>query len=100
MTGKVFAAFTHMATIRGMYPVFGAQGLEVLESGHPSVLIFRKKLKGETLIVAGSFSESGIELPPPGFLSEPAVDLLSGSRYSPGESLSFEPCALRWLYSS
>ncbi|MFZ2914018.1 MAG: alpha-amylase family glycosyl hydrolase [Rectinemataceae bacterium] len=100
VTGKAFAAFAKMAALRASHPVFGVQELEVLESGHPSVLIFRKKLKGETLIVAGSFSESRIELPPPGFLSGPAVDLLSGSRYSPGESLSFEPCALRWLYFS
>lgn len=101
ITGKVFETFVKMGKIRASHPVFGVQPLEVLESGHPSVLAFRKTLSRsdgstETLIVIGNFSESPARcapLPQGGTLT----DLLSGAACSMAQPLELPPCGLLWL---
>jgi len=105
VTGQVFAGIKKMIEQRSKHSVFAVQGIEVLESGHPSVLLFRKKSKSETLVVVGNFSEYEATVPREvcarAFEGRLAVDLLaSGATAGEGASaghLTLQPCKLKWL---
>jgi glycosidase len=105
VTGQVFAGIKKMIEVRSKHSVFAVQSIEVLESGHPSVLLFRKKTKGEILIVAGNFSEYEATVPrevcAQAFEGRLAIDLLvSESADTEGllaGSLTLKPCELKWL---
>ena len=105
VTGQVFASIKKMIEQRSKHSVFAVQGIEVLESGHPSVLLFRKKSKSETLVVVGNFSECEATVPREvcarAFEGRLAVDLLaSGAAAGEGASvgpLTLKSCELKWL---
>ena len=105
VTGQVFAGIKKMIEVRSKHSVFAVQSIEVLESGHPSVLLFRKKTKGEILIVAGNFSEYEATVPrevcAQAFEGRLAIDLLvSESADTEGllaGPLTLKPCELKWL---
>jgi len=114
VTGQVFEGIKKMIEQRSKHPVFAVQSIEVLESGHPSVLMFRKKSESETLVVVGNFSEYEATVPREvctrAFEGRLAVDLLASGainvRFSgcgaPGENskqgaLTLKPCELKWM---
>lgn len=109
ITGQAFARFVRMGKIRAAYPVFGVEELEVLETGHPSVLAFRKRTEdasgaesaagaGKTLVVVGNFSEMPARIEASWLgLADGARDLLSGLPQLPAGVMEIEPCGLRWL---
>lgn len=103
LEGSTFGAFARMARIRAAHPVFGSQGLSVVDSGHPSVLAFRKQLNGEVLTVIGNFSEGPVALEPPALrrvlAGLSARDLLSERLVTPDEPLELDACALVWAYA-
>ncbi|GAB6275773.1 MAG: hypothetical protein SAMD01599839_03130 [Rectinema sp.] len=105
VTGRVFTQFKKMIRVRATHRIFAVRGVEVIESGHPAVLIFRKVSKDETLIVIGSFSERSAEVSPgawkslfEGKAASEVVDLLSDRHFVPEMPPEFLPCELVWLY--
>lgn len=111
VTGRVFAAFVKMGKIRAAHDVFSAPGLEVLETGHPSVLAYRKTAARpdggtESLIVIGNFAEQAATCAPldPDSDGDPRdaawIDLMTGMRYSISEPMALPPCGLLWLCRS
>ncbi len=104
MTGRIFARFKKMVQVRATHEIFAVQGVEVIESGHPSVLIFRKVSEDETLIVIGNFSERSAEASSGAWKSlfedkaaSEVVDLLSNRPFSPDKPPELLPCELLWL---
>ena len=101
LEGQVFRKIAGLARERARHPVFGELGLSVLDSGHASVLAFRKQLGGQILTVFGNFSERAARLAA-GKMGDllggrSGRDLLSESRILPDDDLVLEPCGLRWL---
>jgi len=94
-----------MFQIRSTYSVFEVQDVQVLESGHPSVLIFRKSSREGALAVLGNFSEQSAHPTLEAWRSvfgdtaaSKAVDLLSDRPFSPDKPPELLPCELLWLY--
>ena len=107
VTGQVFGRFKTMVAARAAHPVFAVQELDVLESGHPSILRLRKTTAEEALVVVGNFSESEAMVPGGVWSSlfensgaDEAIDLLSNRRFNPESPAKLLPCGLLWLYWS
>ncbi|MEN6491320.1 MAG: amylosucrase [Rectinema sp.] len=109
VTGSVFAQFKKMIRARAAHRIFAVQDIQMIESGHPSVLIFRKVSETETLVVVGNFSEhcAGVSMDVwhslfEGITSQDeipeAVDLLSDRHFVPEMPPELLPCELVWLY--
>jgi len=105
VTGRIFAYFKRMIQIRSTYSVFEVQDAQVLESGHPSVLIFQKSSKEGALAVLGNFGELSARPTAEAWRSvfgdtaaPKAVDLLSDRPFSPDKPPELLPCELLWLY--
>lgn len=105
VTGQVFAGIKKMIEQRSRHPVFAVQGMEVLESGHPSVLLFRKKSESETLVVVGNFSEYDVIVHSDIWLhatdGQQMLDLLA-NELAPQKGqntlpLILKPCELKWF---
>jgi amylosucrase len=94
VAGRVFERLTTLARQRKAHAVFGSQALEVLATGHRSVLAFRKVLGNQRLVVVGNFGDTPASV---GF-GALGRDLLSPLVQSSGQPLELPPCGLVWLY--
>ncbi len=101
LAGKVFTALCTYARIRKTHDIFGAGELEVLDSGHPSVLVLRKQHKNAILLVVANFSEHSVTMPAWWFHNHTGgsagKDLLSGKLLADDEELRLESCGIVWL---
>lgn len=102
-TGKIFSRMKKMLEIRAHDEAFAVQPLRIVESGHPSILIFTKNTERETLAVIANFSESKAH---PGeeswhrlFQENPGrgKDLLSGRCFERQQVYELLPCELLWI---
>lgn len=60
--GKVFLALVKLGTLRASHGIFSIQNITVLDSPHPSVLVFQKQEGPQTLIFIGNFADRSITL--------------------------------------
>ncbi len=104
VTGRIFARFRRMIQIRAAHAVFAVQDVQVIESGHPSVLMFRKVSEDASLAVLGNFGEQAAGVSPDAWHSlfeamaaPEAVDLLSDRVFVPEQAPELLPCELLWL---
>ncbi len=104
ITGRVYAGIRTLARHRKAHAVFGVQAVTVVDTGHCSILAFRKQAGGELLTVVGNFSDRPRELDIDAadhvLAGRQGRDLLSGRLILPGESLELEPCELLWILST
>ena len=94
VAGRVFEQMVRLSRQRKAHAVFGTQAVEVLFSGHPSVLAFRKALGNQRLTVVGNFGESGVGVR----LGASGRDLLSPLVQQADQILELPACGLFWLY--
>jgi len=94
VAGRVFEQMVRLSRQRKAHAVFGTQAVEVLFSGHPSVLAFRKALGNQRLTVVGNFGESGVGVR----LGASGRDLLSPLVQQADQILELPACGLVWLY--
>lgn len=102
VAGKVFSAFKMFAGTRKQYEIFAVHDLEILDSGHPSILALRKQYKGALLLILANFSERDVVLPAWWFQShaggmEQGRDLLSDRVLAYHEDLHLDSCGLVWM---
>ncbi len=99
--GRIHSGLRSLALNRKSNRVFGVQELTVEESGHKSVLAFKKRGFGQTLTVVANFSDAGVILESAtvsSLLEEgQPKDILGGRFIKPGENLEMAPCELIWL---
>lgn len=101
---RVFTAMVRLAKERSAHPVFGDPALTVLDSGHPSVLAFRKQHDGLVLTVIGNFAESpvrlGAQLVSDLLATRNGRDILTDRQIFAQESLELEAAELLWILSA
>jgi amylosucrase len=104
VTGRVYRGICALSLARRANPVFGAQGLAVLDSGHPSVLAYRKVHGKSMLIVIANFADRPIILPAGtmGHLlsGKSGRDLIGEKQVFADEDLEIEACGLLWVLSA
>jgi amylosucrase len=104
VTGKVFSGMMQMIDIRKKYGIFDVTELEMLDSGHQSVLVFRKRKEAESLTVIGNFSESPVVIPPQANAGKSGgyqgIDLISGREFSEDGAIELPACGLLWIFSA
>lgn len=101
LSGKIFTTFCTYAHIRKAHDIFSAGKVEILDSGHPSVLAFRKQHKHTVLLVIANFSEHNVSMPAWWFHTHiggaSGTDLLSGNLLRADEALMLDSCGIVWL---
>ena len=103
VAGRLHSGMARMAKIRAANPVFGSQGLVVVDPGHHSVLAFHKQDTGKSLTVLGNFSDHAVRLDQQTVSlllhGVRGINLLDGCLVMPDEDLPLEPCAMFWILS-
>ncbi|MEI8095482.1 MAG: amylosucrase [Spirochaetales bacterium] len=94
VAGRVFERLLTLSRQRKAHAVFGTQGLEVLATGHPSVLAYRKVLGNQRLTVVGNFSETPVKV----WAGVSGRDLLGSLVQQAQHPLELPACGLVWLY--
>jgi len=103
VSGRVFSGMLKMIRARASRAVFAEPRLAVMESGHPSILMFVKEGADERLAVVGNFSERPARPCSSGWRAlfsgtdGQGSELLSAKTCTENEAPVLEPCELLWI---
>jgi maltose alpha-D-glucosyltransferase/alpha-amylase len=94
---SLFHSIQRMIAVRKGYAAFGCGTLTWIETGNPSVAVYTREYRGETLLILNNLSDSSQTV---SFTSAPQadyIDLISGENLHIGKWLNLPPYAYLWL---